>query len=161
MLWIPEGSSHSRYFFWNCFSLSPDWAPIGLENTRKVLGLLRSSSCQRYRVSKYYGPLRLPTSRTYSRLCYWIVIPARSNGLLFSPISKTNSAFVLSFTTKFSLFLSKLFVALKIGNRTARRPIRSSISLSSSFANHSCDYTPNQTTSISVTIITIYPNWLT
>ena len=52
VLWIPEGSSHSRYFLWNCFSLSSDWAPIGLENTRKVLGLLRSSSCQRYRVSK-------------------------------------------------------------------------------------------------------------
>ena len=48
MLCIPEGSSHSRYFFWNCNSLSLDWAPIGLENTRNVLGLLRSSSYQRY-----------------------------------------------------------------------------------------------------------------
>ena len=91
-----------------------------------------------------------------------ILLPARCNGLLFSPIRKTNFVAVLSFTTKFPYcFSSFFFIALTIGNRTACRLTWYPTTPSSSFANHSCDCTRSHTTTISVAIITISSTWVT
>ena len=88
------------------------------------------------------------------RFMFDLLVRARCHGLLLSPISKTNSAVVLSFIHRavFFVFRKAFYSFDKWQKDSTMTNFRSFISPSQSYANYSSDWTNNQATSICVTI---------